>query len=177
MGEFKLTQLLIAVCLTLLTQVFLEILSSTLFPSFGLHEFRLSFNILIVLFLAFKFNSVFLPFLILLVQWLHSSFSIEGWALGTFAGVIISILVTYTKELLQFSSKGSTVVVVLIFQVVWFLITSIIFSLKIGNLSHIWERVPFFLPECLILGILSPFFFAYLSQIWKFLDKRDGIEL
>lgn len=177
MGEAKFIHLVIALVLTILSQVILEVLSSTVFPIMGLHEFRLSFNILIVLFLALNFNSTFLPFIILIIQWFHSAFSIEGWALGTFAGVLISMLVNYTKELLHFSSRAGIMVVVGIFQVVWFFVTSTILAVKTGDFGHLLERAPYFLPEVVILTLLSPFFFAYLSQIWSFLNRNDGLEI
>lgn len=177
MGDAKFIHLLAALGLTILSQIILEVLSSTLFPIMGLHEFRLSFNVLIVLFLAFKFNSTFLPFIILTIQWFHSIFSIEGWALGTFAGILIAMLVNYTKELLDFSSRAATMAIVAIFQVIWFVLTSIVLSVKAGDFSYLLDRYVYFLPEVVILTVLSPFFFAYLSRVWSFLNRQDGIDL
>ena len=88
--------------------IFFEIISSTLFPIVGIQNYRLPFHILIVLYLGFRLETPYLSFLVLLLQYIHSLFSIEGWALGTVAGVLICMLCAYLKELLDFSSKNTS---------------------------------------------------------------------
>lgn len=41
--------------------------------------------------MAIRLNAPILPWLIMILQLVHSAFSIEGWALGTLAGIIVMI--------------------------------------------------------------------------------------
>ena len=153
--------------LTILLLVILDIISTAVLPALGFYKIKLPFNILIILYLGFNINNSILPFLILILQYFHAAFSIEGWSYGTFAGVFICMLIGYLKELLDFSTMISTIIVTQVFQCVWFLVTSILIYLRSGNFPFIIDRFWRFLPESLIISIMSPLFFALLSRIWR----------
>ncbi|MCP4914299.1 MAG: hypothetical protein GY909_14395 [Oligoflexia bacterium] len=153
--------------ITLLILFVLEIFSTALFPLFGLSSIKIPFNILIVLFLGFKINSPYLAFMILFTQYFHSFFSVEGWEMGTVAGILICLLISYLKDLLHFSSAIFTIIVTQIFQVVWFLIISGLYYLKFDGFEYIIEKFWRFIPESIIISILSPFFFSLLDKIWN----------
>lgn len=121
---------------TILLLIIVEVFTSAVLPAIGILEFKPAFNVLIILYLAFKFEAPVLPFLIFLLQYVHSVFSIEGWATGTLAGILVSLSVKYVKDMLNFSTAISTIVVVQIFQIAWFIIVAIILSLKLGDFSH-----------------------------------------
>src|SRR6187402_3439661 len=99
--RMKFSQLLISFGITLALLIGLEIVTSTLLPAMGWKEYRLTFNVLIILFLAIRMDSPLVPWLILGLQMVHSIFSIEGWALGTLAGLIVMMSANYLKEILH----------------------------------------------------------------------------
>ena len=92
----QLKNLLVPLFITLLILIVLEILSTTFLPFFGLIKYRIPFNILIVLYLCFKLDSPHVAIFILITQYVHSFFSVEGWEMGTIAGVIISISISHS---------------------------------------------------------------------------------
>lgn len=169
--------LVLGVIKTAFLLIFLEIFTTAFLPAIGLSNVKLAFNVLIVLFLAFKLESPFLAFLILIIQYVHSIFSIEGWAIGTLVGILISLSVKYLRELLQFSSKVSTIVVVQIFQLVWFVMVSFLLSIKLGDFSNFFIMFWNFVPESILLSFLSPFFFELLDRVWKVKDSSNGVTI
>ncbi|MEX0799313.1 MAG: hypothetical protein WEB87_02155 [Bacteriovoracaceae bacterium] len=177
MNRRGLVDILSGLVKTCLLLVILEIFTTAFLPAIGILSFRPEFNVLIVLFLAFKLETPFLAWLILAVQYAHSIFSIEGWAIGAFAGVLISLSVRYLKDMLDFSTAISTIVVVQVFQIAWFVITSFLLSLKLGdfgNFVHLfWQDIP----ESLALSLLAPFFFVLLDRVWKVNAKEAGVAI
>lgn len=163
-GQVK--DLLIPLFITLLILIVLEIISTALLPAFGIQKYIIPFNILIVLYLGFKLETPYLAVLILVVQYFHSFFSIEGWELGTIAGVFICIVISYLRDVLHFSSAAITIAVTQVFQVVWFLIVSCLFYLKTGNIAVLIEKMWRFIPESIVISLLAPFFFAIFDRIW-----------
>ena len=97
----KLSHLLISFSLSLALMVVFEVITSSLLPAIGWFEYRIALNVLVILFMAIRLNAPILPWLIMILQFVHSAFSIEGWALGTLAGIIVMIAANYLKELLQ----------------------------------------------------------------------------
>ena len=157
--------------------VIMEIFSSAIFPALGFSDFKPAFNVLIVLYLAFKMEVPFLPFLILSFQYIHSAFSIEGWATGTIAGIIIAMSVRYVKDMLSFSSVISTIIVVQIFQIAWFLIMAIILTMKVGDVSHFFIIFVKYLPESFFISIISHHFFKLLDYFWKIDKSGQGVSI
>lgn len=155
----------------------MEIFSSALLPALGIIDFKPAFNVLIVLYLAFKLEVPFLPFLILSFQYIHSAFSIEGWATGTIVGIIIAMSVRYVKDMLNFTTAISTIVVVQIFQIAWFMIMSIILSLKVGDFSHFITIFIKYLPESIFLSLISHHFFLLLDRFWKIGKNENGVTI
>jgi hypothetical protein len=170
-------EIIIALLKTCAILIGLEAFSTILFPAIGLPDVHLAYSVLIVLYMAFKLNLAALPFLIFIVQYVHSAFSIEGWAIGTLVGVLVSISVKYLKDLLNFSTAISTIIVVQIFQIIWFILSSFLLSVKIGSFeeffSHIWR----FTPESILLSLVSPYFFILFDWIWKYNEKNRGVDL
>ena len=114
--KYNASEIAIGLLKTLLLLIFVEMFTSAVLPAMGINDFKPAFNVLIVLFIAFKLETPFLPFLILVIQYIHSAFSIEGWGAGTFTGILVSISVRYVRDMLNFTSAISTIVVVQIFQ-------------------------------------------------------------
>ncbi len=157
--------------------VFLEVFTSAVLPAFGFEEFKPAFNVIIVLFLAFKLDDPALPLLIFAFQYIHSAFSIEGWAAGTFAGIVISFSVRYVKDLLNFSTAISTIVVVQIFQLAWFFLVAAILSAKISDFSVFMTIFWKYVPESIFLSAISYHFFKLLDRIWNLNKLNQGIPL
>lgn len=162
---------------TCLLLVILEIFTTAFLPALGIVNFRPEFNVLIALFLAFKLETPVLAWLILAVQYVHSIFSIEGWAIGAFAGVVISLSVRYLKDMLDFSTAISTIVVVQIFQLAWFVITSFLLSLKLGDFGNFFHLFWQDIPESFALSLLSPFFFFVLDRVWRVNSRAVGVAI
>jgi len=161
--------------ITLLILIVLEILSTAFLPMIGLTKYRIPFNILIVLYLGFKLETPFVSIMILIIQYTNSFFSIEGWEVGTVAGVMICIVISYLKDLLHLTSSLITIVVTQIFQVFWFLIVSSLVYLKTDNFSYIVQKFWRFLPESIAISLLAPLLFSILDAIWKM--DSDNSEL
>jgi hypothetical protein len=133
----------------------------------GVSKYRIPFNILIILFMGFKLKTPYIAILVLITQYFHSFFSIEGWAMGTIAGVTICLIISYLKDLLHFTSYIITIFVTQLFQTLWFLIVSSLLYLKVGDLSYITEKFSRFVPESILISCMAPFFFLVLDLIWR----------
>lgn len=156
--------------LTLLILLVLEVLATSLLPVFGFKNFILSFNILFILFFGFRFLTPYLSLFILLIQYFHSFFTVEGWELGTIAGILVCIVISYLRELIHFSSAGATMIVTQIFQSIWFLVVSGLVYLRMGEVSYIISKFWRFLPESIIISLLSPVLFMVLEKVWSMSD-------
>jgi len=165
--RLRLKNIIPSLILTLIFLLILEIISSTLLPVFGLINYRIPFNVLILLYIGFKLETPWIALLILCIQYLHSFFSNEGWALGTFTGTMICILVSYVRDLIHFNTIFATIFVTQIFQTLWFLIVSGMIYIQVNNTNLLIEKFWRFLPESLFISIISPVFYMILDRIWK----------
>lgn len=163
----NITDIIPSFILTLIMLLVLDIICATIFPLIGLTNFRLPFNILIVLYLGFKLEHPILGILILILQYTHSFFTVEGWAMGTAAGIIVWTIVSYVRDLLHFSSSFVTGFVTEIFQLVWFALVAILLYLKLGSVDYILVKFWRFIPASILLSILAPSFFSLLDRIWS----------
>lgn len=175
--RYTLQGILLGFFKTAILLILMEVFSSAVLPALGLSNFKPAFNVLIVLYMAFKIEVPFLPFLILGVQYIHSAFSIEGWAVGTVAGILIAMSVKYVKDMLNFTSAISTIIVVQLFQIAWFVIVAIILTLKVGDLGHFFEVFMRYLPESIFLSLISHYFFKLLDYFWKFGKGEHGVSI
>ena len=144
-----------------------EIFTSTVFPLVGLQFFRLHFNILLVLYLCFKQDHPILPIAIFIIQYVHSFFTIEGWAIGTFAGVAIGMVVGRLKDTIHLSSYTITVFFMQVFQLLWFGFTSLLAYLKFNRADVLVDRFWQYLPESVCLSFISPQLFNLLDKLWR----------
>jgi hypothetical protein len=168
---------IVGVLKTTLLLIILEIVASAVLPALGIISFKPAFIVLIVLYLAFKLENPVLPFLILYFQYIHSVFSIEGWAAGTFTGILISVSVRYVKDMLNFTSAFSTIIVVQIFQIAWFILIALLLSMKLGDLSHFIVLFWKFVPESIFLSLISHHFFKLMDSFWIMNKKNYGATL
>src|SRR5690606_4591634 len=148
-------------------------------PAMGWREYRLAFNVVIILFMALKVTTPLLPWFVMLLQLVHAAFSVEGWALGTLAGILVSLIATYLKEILQFSSAIATIITVQIFQIVWYVATISVICLKLGSFAKFGLMFWNAMPGTLLLSILSPFIFGLLDKVWAVENEvgRSGVEI
>lgn len=165
--KMRLSQVLISFALTMALLIGFEVITSTLLPVLGWMEYRLTFNVLIILFLAIRLDSPLVPWMILGLQLVHSAFSIEGWALGTLAGIIVMISANYLKELLQLSTAIMTMLTVQLFQIIWFVTVTLIICLKISNFDKFGMIMWSFIPGSILLSLISPLLFWLLRSIWR----------
>jgi len=170
--RMKLSQTLMSFAITLGVLIGLEIFTSTVLPAVGWKEYRMTFNVLIILFLAIRMDSPFVPWLILALQMVHSIFSIEGWALGTLAGLIVMMSANYLKEILQLTTAFMTMLTVQLFQIIWYVTVTLVICLKISDFDKFGLILWSFIPGSILLSLISPLLFWMLGLIWKV--SRDG---
>jgi hypothetical protein len=163
----KFSHLLVSFSLTLALMIVFEVMTSSLLPAIGWFEYRIALNVLVILFMAIRLNAPILPWLIMILQMVHSAFSIEGWALGTLAGIIVMIAANYLKELLQLTTPIIAMVTALFFQFIWFMTVAIVLCLKISSFEKFGMIVWSFVPGSIVLAILSPLIFALMNLIWR----------
>lgn len=175
----RLSRLILSTLVTLGILVALEIATSAFLPAIGWRDYRLAFNVVIILFMALKLTTPLLPWFVVMLQLVHSAFSMEGWALGTLVGIFVSLIASYMKEILQFSSAIATIITVQLFQIVWYLATVSIICLKLGSFEQFsllfWNAIP----STFLLSILSPFLFKLLDKVWAVENEvgRSGVEI
>ncbi len=165
--RMRLSQMLISFAISIGLLLGLEIVTSTILPALGWHEYRLTFNVLIVLFIALRLNSPLVPWMIMGLQMIHSIFSVEGWALGTLAGLIVMVSANYLKELLHLTTAFMTMVTVQLFQMIWYITVTLIICLKISNFDKFGLIIWSFIPGSILLSLISPILFWILEQIWR----------
>jgi hypothetical protein len=163
----RFSQILISFAITLALLIGFEIVTSTILPALGWKEYRLTFNVLIILFMAIKMDSPIVPWLILGLQLIHSIFSIEGWALGTLAGVIVMLSANYLKEILQLSTAFMTMLTVQLFQFIWYLTVTLVICLKISDFEKFGLILWSFIPGSILLSLISPIIFWLLEMVWR----------
>ena len=164
-SNFK--QVLSSFGLTILMLFIIEILSSTLLPAVGLLKFRIPVNVLLVLYVGFKFSMSYVPITIFIIQYFYSFFTVEGWEAGTIVGIIIYTIISYFKEVIYLSSAAATVMFVQIFQFIWLIIVSLLFYMKLGSFSFFIEKIWRFLPESIVVSLMAPALFMVLDAIWQ----------
>lgn len=165
--RMKFSQILFSFIVTLILLIGFEIITSTLLPALGWKEYRLTFNVLIILFLAIRLESPLVPWLILGLQFIHSIFSIEGWALGTLAGLIVMMSANYLKDLLHLTTAFMTMLTVQLFQVIWYVTVTLIICLKISDFDKFGLILWSFIPGSILLSLISPLLFWMLGMIWR----------
>lgn len=165
--RMRFSQLLISFAVTMALLTGLEIVTSTILPALGWNDYRLTFNVLIILFLAIRLHSAAVPWMIMGLQMVHSIFSIEGWALGTLAGLIVMISANYLKELLHLTTAIMTMITVQLFQMIWYITVTLIICLKISNFEKFGMIIWSFIPGSILLSLISPILFWILEQIWR----------
>lgn len=165
--KFGPKEFILKIFFTLVIIFILEIVNTSLLSHMGRGGFNIPFNVLIILYFGFKIETQFLAVLILIFQYFHSLFTIEGWEMGTISGIVVCTIISYLKDLLHFTSTFFTIIVVQLFQVLWFVIVSALIYIKMGDFNYIINKFWRFLPEGIIASIIAPFLFFLLDKIWN----------
>lgn len=165
--RMRLSQLLISFAISLGFLIGLEIVTATFLPAMGWHEYRLTFNVLIIIFIAIRLDSPLVPWMIMALQMVHSLFSVEGWALGTLAGLIVMISANYLKEVLHLTTAFMTMFTVQLFQMIWHFTVTLVICLKISNFDKFGIILWSFIPGSILLSFIAPVLFWLLEQVWK----------
>jgi len=170
----RLIDIIPSITLSLLLLIFFEILNSTLIPAIGFGSFRFQFHMLLVLYLGFKLNSPVTSILVLLIEYFHSFFSVEGWAVGTFCGVIIVITITYLRDVINLKSGILKILITQLFQLLWFALAGGLIYIRMDDMTYVIAKFWRFVPESIVISLTAPFMFMLLDRIWHFI-KEDGI--
>lgn len=169
--RLQLKPTIIALLKTLVLLTVLDIFSTTIIPIMGFENLRIPFNILVILYLGFKLETPIIGFLIVIIQYYHSFFTVDGWEMGTIAGIIICIVVSYLRDMIHLTSFAITVFITQIFQVLWFFIISILIYIKLNDFQIILTKFWHFIPESIILSITAPFFFMIFDKVWEVRER------
>ena len=170
--RIKIKYLIKSVLLTTLMLVVLEVVSTAFLPLLGVQNYRIPFNILLILYLGLKIETPYRSLIIFFYQYIHSLFTLEGWAVGTLAGMIVCWLMNYPKKLIDLSSNLAIIIVAQLFQACWFVITSGLFYLQNSETAYLLDRVFRFLPESIVISLFSPLCFILLDRIWEMGEKE-----
>jgi len=164
----------LSLLLTTALLVISEIIVSTIFPLVGLIDFRISFVTVIVLYLAFYYNNILIAPLIAYFYLIHGIFSLEHWSIGALSTLLISIVISFLRNLIHLNSYFVTFVFVQLFQILIFIINSSLMSLKVGSFQFLGESLTLFILESLTISALSPIVFNLLQRFWSVTE--DDIE-
>ncbi len=163
----QLNQMFLPLIKTVVLLIILELVTTAIFPMIGLENYRIPFNILFVLFLGLRLETPYLAVLIFVVQYFHSFFSIEGWEMGTIAGIVICIVVSYVRGMIHFSSWSMTMMITFVFQSLWFLVVSLLVYIQVGSFDYVFDKAWRFLPQSIVIALISPIFFYLLNKVWR----------
>lgn len=167
----QLNQMFVPLIKTVLLLIVLELFTTAVFPMIGLENYRVPFNILFVLFLGLRLETPYLAVLIFVVQYFHSFFSVEGWEMGTIAGIVICIVVSYVRGMIHFSSWSMTMMITFVFQILWFFVVSLLVYIQVGSFGYVFDKAWRFLPQSIVIALISPLFFYLLNRMWRVEDR------
>lgn len=167
----QLNQMFVPLIKTVLLLIVLELFTTAVFPMIGLENYRVPFNILFVLFLGLRLETPYLAILIFVVQYFHSFFSVEGWEMGTIAGIVICIVVSYVRGMIHFSSWSMTMMITFVFQILWFFVVSLLVYIQVGSFGYVFDKAWRFLPQSIVIALISPLFFYLLNRMWRVEDR------
>lgn len=170
--QVKIGQIFISLLVTLAILLFFEIISSAILPGLGIIQFRPPFHVLIIFFLGHRLRTPLLPVIIFILEVFHGAFTIEGPSFGTFAGIIIGLMIVRLKEMMNFFSPAMQILMAFFLQWIWFFIVSFLIYLKVESWSYILNRLWVFLPESVVLALMAPALFRLLGQFWA--TDRDS---
>lgn len=172
--NFRISNTLLSLLLTILLLMFLETISTALIPALGFHGLLLPFNVLFILFLAFRVHTPMLPIYVLMIQFFHSIFSVDGWAHGTLNGLVICLGINYLKNIINFTTTVSIMVITFVAMIAWYIMTAFLLYVSAKNLDLALNRLWGSFPECLIISLISPAFFTVLGRIWR-VDLKNRV--
>lgn len=167
MFSFRLKDFSVMMLKTLLLIFILDFLSTAFIPTFQQTYLFPSFHLLFIIYLSFYQPADRLPFLVLIIQCFHSIFTVEGWALGTITGCLVSYLLILIRDTIQFSSFWATFLLVYGIQVVWSILNGSLLSLKVGQWYPLQSYFTFSLTQGIILGLIALPTFKVLENIWS----------
>jgi hypothetical protein len=73
----------------------------------------------------------------------------------------------YLKEILHLSSAFMTMLIVQIFQIIWYITVTLVICLKISDFDKFGLIIWSFIPGSILLSLVSPALFWILGLIWK----------
>ena len=159
--------------ITLIFLILLEILTSSIVSILGFSRFHIPLNLVLLFYLAIRLETPFMAFLVFIVQYTHSFFTIENWAVGTFIGILICRVVSKFRDLIQISSYPLTVAVMQVFLMSWHLIYSSFFYFQTGGKTIFFERFVTTFFEGLVASLISYHLFSLLDRIWFSGKERE----
>ncbi len=150
--------------LSILLFLFLEILASSIFVS--LTGLNLDFSVLFCLYFCLKFEVEIAPYLVLLIQWLHSLFSSLSWSLETIIGLFFIFIIKVFKETLQLEGGRNRILITFVFYLLWYFVRYVIYFFKFSNLEYLKSQVSHDFFSSIVITISAVFIFKLLDKLW-----------
>lgn len=148
--------------------LFLEVFVSSVIPAMFSTFHIPQFMPLFVLFMGIKWDSPLRPIYILILNLIHASFSTEGWAIGTFLGVLLAWPLSYLREIAHFGSTFVLIIFSFLFHIVWFYLGTFVFAMKNDQYHLLGDYSLSILLKSILLALLTPILFKILDRFWMF---------
>lgn len=159
------TMLTGSLCFVLLF-IFMEVFVASFIPAM-ISTFHLpQFMPMFIIYLGVKWDSPYRPIYILILNLIHATFSTEGWAIGTFLGVLLAMPLSSLREIIHFNSNLVLTIFSFFFHLVWFFLGTIIFAMKNDNYELIKLYSMPILFKSLFLSFCTPVIFKILERFW-----------
>ncbi len=153
--------------LTVLLLLLLEIIGATVLPSLFSYHYRFFFLGVVCIYMALEIPSSLQPYTLLILCWVHSIFSVEGWAINCLIALVLMVILSVIKDLIQLSTYFSKVFFYFVGLFFWDLLRVIIISLKSNAFDGFLVLITDDLIANLILALITPFLLLPLTGIWK----------
>lgn len=147
--------------------LFMEVFVSSFIPAM-ISTFHLpQFMPIFILFLGVRWDSPYRPVYILLLNIIHASFSTEGWAIGTFLGVLLAWPLGSLREIVHFSSTFVLSIFSFFFHLTWFFLGTFVFAMKNDNYGLLKIYAVPILLKSVFLCLCTPILFKVLDSVWN----------
>ncbi len=152
---------------TVLLLLFFEIIGATVLPSLFSYEYRFFFLGVFCIYIALEIPSSLQPYMLLVLCWIHSIFSVEGWAINCLIALILMVILSVIKDLIQLGTYISRALFYFIGLFIWDFFRVVIISLKSNSFESFAILVTDDLIANLLLALLTPILLLPLMGIWK----------
>lgn len=152
---------------TTLFLIILEIISATIISSLFDYHLRFFFLGVFCIYFSLELQLGSRPYIFLIFSWIHSIFSLEGWAMNCMIALLFLAILSVIKDLIQLNTYKSKCVFYFLGLLFWDFLRVIIVSLKLNTFENFLVVLGDDLLGNVFLAILSPLVLFLLNSIWE----------